>query len=146
MANPSLKTGNETRQQHFERVLSLEPFTGLKAIVDCLRPDRQALYQAVNEANSYAELLAKLGFQVAVVRQIHVQDAFSRVGPAGGIRAVIPYYDIPTQSSFPTLVNFDHTITSTPESVVFFNNLLAALKAQLSVYPDEPGAGRTCRV
>jgi len=131
MENPSLNTGNEMRQQHFERVLSLEPFTGLKAILDCLRPNRQALGDAVNKANSYAELLGILGYQIAVVRQIHVQDAFSRMGPAGGIKAVFPYYDIPTQSSFPTLVNFDYTITATPESIVFFNGLLAALKAQL---------------
>ncbi len=132
MANSPIKLGNETRQEHFERVLSLEPFTGLKAILDCLRPDRQTLCEAVNETNSYSELLGKLGFQVAVVRQIHVQDAFSRVGPAGGIKAVFPYYDVPTQSSFPTLVNFDYTITSTPQGVVFFDSLLAALKAQLS--------------
>ena len=131
MKNPLVNTGNETRQQHFERILSLEPFTGLKAVLDCLRPDRQTLADAVNEANSYTELLGKLGYQIAAVRQIHVQDAFSRVGPAGGIKAVFPYYHIPTQSSFPTLVNFDHTITATPESVVFFNSLLAALKAQL---------------
>src|SRR5215204_797629 len=132
MANPSLNMSNETRQQHFERVLSLEPFTGLKAIFDGLRPDRQALCDAVNETNSYTELLGKLGFQIAVVRQIHVQDAFSRVGAAGGIKAVFPYYNVPTQSSFPTLVNFDYTITSTAESVVFFNSLLTALKAELS--------------
>ena len=143
MANPPLNAGNETRQQHFERVLSLEPFTGLKAILDCLRPGRQALYDAVNETNSYTQLLERLGFKIAVVRQIHVQDAFSRVGPAGGIKAVFPYYDIPTQSSFPTLVNFDCTITSTPEAIVFFNQLLAALKAKLSGHPNEPDAGRT---
>jgi hypothetical protein len=132
VANPSLNTGNEARQQHFERVLSRELFAGLKAILDCLSPDRQALCEAVNETHSYTELLAKLGFQVAVVRQIHVQDAFSRVGPTGGIKAVFPYYDIPTQSSFPTLVNFDDTITSTPESVAFFNSLLTTLKTQVS--------------
>ena len=132
MENPSLNIGNETRQQHVERILSLEPFTGLKAILECLRPYKQALGDAVNEANSYAELLGKLGYQIAVVRQIHVQDAFSRLGPAGGIKAVFPYYHIPTQSSFPTLVNFDYTITATPESVVFFNGLLSTLKAQLN--------------
>ena len=132
MENPSLNTGNETRQRHFERILSLEPFTGLKAILDCLRPNPQALGDAVNEANSYAELVEKLGYQIAIVRQIHVQDAFSRMGPAGGIKAVFPYYHIPTQSSFPTLVNFDHTITATPESVAFFNGLLSTLKARLN--------------
>jgi hypothetical protein len=132
MAKPLPKTGNKTQPEEFERVLSLEPFTGLKAILDALRADRQALASAVAETNSYADLLAKLGFQIVVVRQIHVQDAFSRMGPAGGIKAVIPYYDIPTQSSFPTLVNFNHTITSTPEAVEFFNNRLTALKAQLN--------------
>lgn len=137
MANPSLNTGIETRRQHFERVLSLEAFTGLKAIFDCLRPDWQALWDAVNETNYYTELLAKLGFPVALVRQIHVQDAFSRLGPAGGIKAVFPYYDIPTHSSFPMLVNFDSTITSTPESVEFFNKLLAALKAELNIADTE---------
>jgi hypothetical protein len=131
MANSAPNTGNETRQQRFERVLSLERFTGLKAILGCLHSDRQTLRDAVDEVNSYTELLEKLGFQLALVRQIHVQDAFSRVGRAGGIKAVFPYYDIPTQSSVPTLINLDHTITSTPESVALFDDLLAALKAQL---------------
>ena len=132
MTTPSAPTAKEMRLQQFERVLSLEPFTGLKAIFDCVRPNRQALCDAVSETNSYAELLERLGFQMAVVRQIHVQDAFSRVGSAGGIKGVLPYHDIPTQSSFPTLVNFDYTITSTPESIAFFNNLLTALKKQLA--------------
>ena len=54
------------------------------------------------------------------------------MGPAGGIRAVLPYYDIPTQGSFPTLVNFDATVTTTPKAAAFFNDMLTALKAQLS--------------
>jgi hypothetical protein len=44
---------------------------------------------------------------------------------------VFPYHDIPTQSSLPTLVNFDSTVTTTPKSLAFFNGLLAELKAQL---------------
>jgi hypothetical protein len=55
-----------------------------------------------------------------LTKQIHVQDAFSRIGSAGGIKAVLPYYDIPTQRSLPTLVNFDSTVTATPESAGFF--------------------------
>ena len=125
----------ETRQQKFERALSLEPFTGLKAILDSLSADRQKLCEAVGGAKSYEELLNRLGFRIALVRQIHVQDAFSRVGKAGGIRTVLPYYEISTQSSFPTLVNFDSTVTATPESAGFFNNLLAALQSQLSAEP-----------
>src|ERR1043166_1118143 len=135
MTNPSASPGMETRQQKFERALSLEPFTGLKAILDSLSADRQKLCEAVGGAKSYEELLNRLGFRIALVRQIHVQDAFSRVGKAGGIRTVLPYYEISTQSSFPTLVNFDSTVTATPESAGFFNNLLAALQSQLSAEP-----------
>ena len=131
MTNLSTNPGAETRQHRFERVLSLEPFSGLKAILDSLSRDREALCEAVGAAKSYDELLTRLGFRIALVRQIHVQDAFSRVGKAGGIRTVLPYYDISTQSSFPTLVNFDSTVTATPESAGFFNTLLTALKAQL---------------
>jgi hypothetical protein len=112
--------------------LSREPFKGLKAIFDSLSPDREALFEGVNGTNSYEELLARLGYRLTLTPQIHVKDAFSRVGSAGSIKAVLPYYDIPTQSSLPTLVNIDSTVTTTPKSASFFNALLAALKSQLS--------------
>jgi hypothetical protein len=70
---------------------------------------------------------------MTLVPQIHVQDAFSRLGRAGGIKAVLPYYDIPTQRSLPTLVNFDSTVTATSESAAFFNRMLATFKAQSGV-------------
>jgi hypothetical protein len=44
---------------------------------------------------------------------------------------VLPYFDIPTQSALPTLVNFDSTVTATPKSAAFFNGMLAELKRQL---------------
>ena len=132
MTNQSADSGLETRHQNFERVLSREPFKGLKAIFDSLSPDRQTLFEGVNGANSYEELLAKLGYRLTLTQQIHVQDAYSRVGSAGSIRAVLPYYDIPSQSSLPTLVNVDSTVTTTPKSATFFNAMLAALKTQLS--------------
>jgi len=122
----------ETRQQHFERVLSREPFKGLKAILDRLSPDREALCEGVNGTNSYEELLTRLGYRITLTKQIHVQDAYSRVGSAGGIKAVLPYHDIPSQSSLPTLLNYDSTVTATPKSADFFNKMLAALKTQLS--------------
>ena len=122
----------ETRQQNFERVLSREPFKGLKAIFDSLSPDRQELVEGVNGTNSYEELLARLGYRLTLTQQIHVQDAYTRVGLAGSIKAVLPYHDIPTQSSLPTLVHFDSSLTTTPNSARFFNKMLAALKAQLS--------------
>src|SRR5881397_2187194 len=111
MTNQSAGTGTETKQQHFERVLACEPFKGLKAILDNLSGDRSALCEAVNVTHSYDGLLARLGYRITLTKQIHIQDCYSRVGSAGGIKAVLPYYDLPTQSSLPTLVNFDSTVT-----------------------------------
>jgi hypothetical protein len=132
MTNQSANTGKETRQQNFERVLSREPFKGLKAIFDSLSRDRQELVEGVNGTHSYEELLARLGYRLTLTQQIHVQDAYTRVGLAGSIKAVLPYYDIPTQSSLPTLVNIDSTVTTTPKSASFFNTMLAVLKTQLN--------------
>jgi hypothetical protein len=132
MADPSANAGVETRQQNFERVLSREPFKGLKAILERLSPDREALCEVVHGTNSYEELLARLGYRLTLTKQIHVQDAYSRVGLAGGVKAVVPYHDIPSHSSLPTLVNYDSTVTATPTSADFFNKMLAALKTQLS--------------
>jgi hypothetical protein len=132
MANESATTGPETRQQNFERVLSREPFKGLKAILDGLSPDRVAQCEAVNGTKSYEELIVKLGYRITLTKQVHVQDAYTHMGAAGGIKAVLPYHDIPTHSSFPTLVHFDGSVTITPKSAGFFNQMLAALKTQLS--------------
>ena len=131
MANQSANTRKETKQQNFEQVLSREPFKGLKAILDCLSSNREALCEGVEGANSYEELLAKLGYRMVLTKQIHIQDCYSRLGPAGGIKDVLPYHDVPTQSSLPTLVNFDSTVTATPKSAGFFNQMLTALKTQL---------------
>jgi hypothetical protein len=131
MVEPSVNTVSETRQQRFERILRLEPFTGLKAIFDNLSCDQATLCDRVHGANSYEDLLAKLGYGVAITKQIHVADCYSRMGREGGIKAVLPYYDIPTHSALPTLVNFDSTVTVTPKSAAFFNGLLTELKRQL---------------
>ena len=131
MAEPSVNTVSETRQQRFERILSLEPFKGLKAILDNLSRDQATLCDGVYGTNSYEDLLAKLGYGVTMTKQIHVADCYSRTGREGGIKAVLPYYDIPTHSALPTLVNFDSTVTATPKSAAFFNGLLAELKRQL---------------
>jgi len=120
-----------TEPSKFEEVVSRERFKGLNAILDSLAPARDGLCQRVKGANSYEQLVLGLGYRMVLTRQIHVADCYSRVGPAGGIRVVLPYYDIPTQGSLPTLVNFDSTVTTTPKSVAFFNGLLAELKRQL---------------
>jgi hypothetical protein len=132
MTNQTANMGTESRQQNFERVLSREPFKGLKAILDSLSRDRQALFEGVNGTVSYEEFLARLGYRLTLTQQIHVQDAYTRVGLAGSIKAVLPYYDIPTQSSLPTLINVDSTVTTTPKSASFFNSMLAALRTQLT--------------
>jgi hypothetical protein len=132
MSNQTANPRAETRLQNFKRVLSREPFKGLKAILDCLPSSPEALLEAVEGADSYEAFLAKLGYRMILTNPIHVQDAYSRVSAAGGIKAVIPYYDIPTQSSLPTLVNLDSTVTTTPKSAGFFNQMLAAFKTQLN--------------
>ena len=86
MTVTSVNTVSETRQQRFERILNLEPFKGLKAILDNLSRDQATLCDGVHGTNSYEELLAKLGYKVTVVKQIHVADSYSRTGPAGGIK------------------------------------------------------------
>ena len=132
MTDSSTNTVVETRQQRFERLLGREPFKGLKAILNSLSRDPAVICDGVTGANSYEELLARLGYRGTVIKQIHVADAHSRMGPVGGIRAVLPYFDIPTQSALPTLVNFDSTVTTTPKSTAFFNRMLAELKRQLA--------------
>jgi hypothetical protein len=132
MTNQSPGIDPESKRQNFERILSCEPFKGLKAILDSISPDRETLCEAVNGTSSYEELLTKLGYRITLTNQIHVQDCYQRVSQAGGIKVVLPYYDIPTQSSLPTLVNLNSTITTTPKAAGFFNQMLVTLKGQLS--------------
>jgi len=131
MTPPSPGAPAETLCENFQRILATERFTGLKAILDHVSTDAEALFTSVQAAGSYDELLNRLGYRITLTNQIHVQDCYGRLGPAGGIKAVLPYYHIPTQSSLPTLVNFDSTVTATYKSAGFFNELFAGLKAQL---------------
>ena len=123
--------GIETSQQRLDRLLAQPAFEGLKAILDRLSVDPPTLSAAIKAAQGYEDLLGKLGFKLTLTKQIHVNDCYSRLSPAGGIKAVIPYYDIPTQGSMPTLVNFDGTVTTTPKATVFFNAMFMELKKQL---------------
>jgi hypothetical protein len=128
---PDQSSGSETEQQRFERVLSRDQFKPLKAILDQLRVDGAVMRGAMVTTNSYPELLSKLGYRVVLVKQIHEQDCYSRLGPAGGIRAVLPHHDMATYSTLVTLVNFDSTLTTTAKSADFFSDRLAELKTQL---------------
>jgi hypothetical protein len=132
MTKNTASRGAGKGEEHFAQMLAQEPFDGLKAILDKLSPSQGELWQRVQSATSFEELLGRLGYKLTLTRQIHVQDCYSRVGPAGGIRAVIPHYEIATQSSFPTLINFDGTVTATEKSAVYFNKLLLQLQEQLA--------------
>ena len=116
----------------FLEIISREPFTGLKAILFSLGAEPDLLHKAIQSTRSYEELLQRVGYRIALTKQIHIQDCYSRLGPAGGIKAVLPYYDIPSGSSLPTLVNLDATVTTTPKAVAFFNHMMAAVKMELN--------------
>jgi hypothetical protein len=122
--------GSNLGSRQFEIVLSRERFKGLKAILDGLTSNCDGQREAFNSATGYEDLLKRLGYRLVLVKQIHVQDAFCRVGRTGGIRTVLPYYETSTQSSFPTLVNFDGTVSATPKSAAFFDGLVSQLKAE----------------
>ena len=136
MSSASSPAGaGESRRQPFERVLSEARFDGLKAVLERLGTEPEVLLAAVLVANTYEELLARLGHKLVLTRQIHVQDCYSRLGSQGGIKAVLPYHDIPTQSSLPTLVNYDSSVTTTPKAAAFFDALVGELKKRLNAQP-----------
>ena len=122
---------SETEQQRFERILLREQFKPLKAVFDNLAMAIPVMLGAIITTNSYLMFLAKLGYRVSVVKQIHEQDCYSRLGPAGGIRAVVPLHDTVTYSTLVTLVNFDSTVTTTPKAVDYYDNQLTEFKTQL---------------
>jgi hypothetical protein len=122
---------NETVQEHFDRILSRDQFKTLKAILDELQMDITAMHAAIVTTNSYQNFLSKLGYRVILLPQIHEQDCYSRLGPTGGIRAVLPVHDIATYSTLVTLVNYDSTVTTTTKSVDFYDDRLAEFKTQL---------------
>ena len=86
---------------------------------------------ALITTNSYQMFLSKLGYRTTVVPQIHENDCYSRLGRAGGIRAVLPVHDIATYSTLVTLVNYDSTVTTTPKAVDYYDQQLARFKTQL---------------
>ena len=121
----------ETEPQRFERILSRAEFKPLKAVFDNLSADSPTKIAAIITTNSYQMFLGKLGYRTIVVKQIHEQDCYARIGPAGGIRAVLPVHDMATYSTLVTLVNFDSTITTTAKSVDYYDDQLAKFKTQL---------------
>jgi len=60
------------------------------------------------------------------------------LGPAGGIRAVVPLHNAATYSTLLTLVNYDFTITTTDKSVNYYDNQLAEFKTRLMNKSGDP--------
>jgi hypothetical protein len=118
----------ETEMQRFERILSRNEFKPLKAVFDKLGNEVVTMQEALVTTGSYRNFLDKLGYRLVLVKQIHEQDCYARLGPAGGIRAVLPVHDMATYSTMVTLVNFDSTVSTTPNSVDFYDDQLAQFK------------------
>ncbi len=100
-------------------------------MLDRLGKDSETKNAALITTNSYQMFLNKLGYSVTVVKQIHEQDCYSRLGPAGGIRAVVPLHDTVGYRTLVTLVNYDSTVTTTPQATEFYDAQLAGFKTQL---------------
>jgi hypothetical protein len=121
----------ESDQQRFERIELRPEFKQLKAVFDNLGVTVPVMQAAIITTNSYQMFLGKLGYRVIVVKQIHESDCYSRLGPKGGIRAVLPVHDTATYSTLVTLVNFDSTVTTTANSIDYYDDQLAEFKIQL---------------
>ena len=121
----------ETEPQRFERILARAEFKPLKAVLDHLGTDSATKMAALITTNTYQMFLGKLGFRVEVVKQIHEQDCYARLGAAGGIRAVVPLHDTATYSTLVTLVNYNSTVTTTAKAIDYYDHQLAEFKTQL---------------
>jgi hypothetical protein len=121
----------ETDTERFARILSHSDFKPLKALFDSLRAAVVAMQEAIVTTGTYRNFLDKLGYRLVIVKQIHEQDCYARIGPEGGIRAVLPVHDIATYSTMVTLVNLDSTVSTTSNSSDFYDEQLARFKVLL---------------
>ncbi len=124
-------SAEETDAQRFVRILSRSDLQPLKAVFDNLRAAVMVMQEAIVTTGTYRNFLDKLGYRLVIVKQIHEQDCYARIGPEGGIRAVLPVHDIATYSTMVTLVNLDSTVSTTPNSVDFYDEQLARFKILL---------------
>lgn len=121
----------ETTEQRFQRILSRAEFKPLKAVLDNLQAAVALMHEAIVATNCYQMFLGKVGYRMVVVKQLHEQDCYSRLGRQGGVRAVLPLHDTATYSTMVTLVNYDSTVTTTANAVDFYDEQLADFKVQL---------------
>ena len=139
-ANPP--AASETEPQRFARVLLRPQFKPLKGVLDNLGIAVPLMLGAIITTNSYQMFLGKIGYRVVVVTQIHENDCYARLGPKGGIRAVLPIHDMASYSTMVTLVNFDSTVTTTANAVDFYDDQLAEFKVQLMNQSGDAGQTR----
>jgi hypothetical protein len=125
------RPASETEQQRFERILLRPDFKPLKAVFDSLRIAVSTMHAAIITTNSYQMFLGKVGYRINLVKQLHEQDCYARLSPAGGVRAVLPVHDQATYSTLVTLVNLDSTVTTTENAVDYYDEQLAGFKVQL---------------
>jgi hypothetical protein len=128
---PSQPVVIETAEQRFQRILSRAEFKPLKAVLDNLQAAVPLMHEAIVATNCYQMFLGKVGYRMVVVKQLHEQDCYSRLGRQGGVRAVLPVHDTATYSTMVTLVNYDSTVTTTANAVDFYDEQLAGFKVQL---------------
>ena len=121
----------ETDHQRFARILLRPQFKPLKDVLDNLGADVPTLHGAIVATNCYQMFLGRVGYRVEVVKQLHENDCYARLGRTGGIRAVLPLHDTATYSTMVTLVNFNSTVTTTSNSVDYYDHQLAEFKTQL---------------
>jgi len=121
----------ETEQQRFERILLRADFKPLKAVFDNLGTAVPVMQAAIVTTNCCQNFLGKLGYRVIVVKQLHEKDCYTRLGPKGGIRAVLPVHDIATYSTMVVLVNYDSTVTTTANAIDYYDDQLRDFKIQL---------------
>ena len=133
---------SETEQQRFERILLRPQFKPLKAVFENLGISVPLMQAAIITTNSYQMFLAKLGYRVVLVNHIHENDCYARLGPKGGIRAVLPVHDTATYSTMVMLVNFDSTVTTTANAIDFYDEQLREFKIQLMNKSGDAGLVR----
>jgi hypothetical protein len=138
----NLPAASETEPQRFQRILSRPQFKPLKAVFDNLGIAVPLMQGAIITTNCYQMFLGKVGYRLEVVKQLHEQDCYTRLGPKGGIRAVLPLHDAATYSTMVTLVNFDSTVTTTANAVDFYDDQLAEFKVQLMNKSGDAGQTR----
>ncbi|HEV2331314.1 MAG TPA: hypothetical protein VGY56_21235 [Verrucomicrobiae bacterium] len=139
-ATVSAPSAVETEAQRFVRILSHSDFKPLKALMENLHAAIMVMHEAIVTTGTYRNFLDKLGYRLVVVKQIHEQDCYARIGPAGGIRAVLPVHDIATYSTMVTLVNLDSTVSTTSNSVDFYDEQLARFKVLLMNKSGDAGS------